>query len=640
MFAAQERSTSWLIGAFLLVWVAGWWTMSSSDWRNAFLEDLILTTEAEGAQESGTAPLVLGEFRSPDGVDVGVRTTFGSGVAATVSLGESTTGAVVSRLRVGRRVHPQRRTFVVSELEDGKSYRIKLASAKPDPGFERLDVYTLHPAHRYVVPIYLILPIVLFSGVWLRRRELLVGYLRSPGGSSRRLDVATGILIFSLTVVAFRSARVVQMADAKFLTVVTHEFLTNGDIDLPDHLGRDRKGRLPYLLKEHDGRVYHFFSHAPAILNTPFVLPAMARGMSPMSSDGSFLSRNELQILRTSAATVSALLCVVLFMIARTWLPPPASFVLTFIFAFGTQVFSTLSRPYWSHTWGTFLLALAIFLLVRESMAVRPMVQAVAATAIAWAFFCRPTFSIAALGVTLYVALRYGRRVWFLIATGFAWFCLLVAHSHAVFGQALPPYLLSSHVRSGRLLSENSSQSYVEALFGTLISPGRGLFVYVPISLFTLFLIARHWRRLPDTRLAAIALGVFLLHWQLVSSFRTWWGGWCFGPRLFSDILPWLFLLTVMGVSAAASCTTSRRSNAAMVSMGLVAAAFSIFVNVRGATDPATTNWRLPEEAQRSSYEGSKERVFQRTKLWNWRYPQFMAGLIAPEASGVDSHQN
>jgi hypothetical protein len=142
----------------------------------------------------------------------------------------------------------------------------------------------------------------------------------------------------------------------------------------------------------------------------------------------------------------------------------------------------------------------------------------------------------------------------------------------------------------------------------------------VPIFALVLWTVVRRWQWIPDKVLATVALGVCLAHWQLVSLFRNWIGGQSFGPRLMSDIVPWLFLLAVfalVAVEEAAAVGRFRWSPLKRVVVVTLVVA-SLFVNTRGATSM---------EAQRGA------------GIWNWRYPSFMAGILPRPGEAASDDQ-
>jgi hypothetical protein len=455
---------------------------------------------------------------------------------------------------------------------------------------------------------------LLLLGLAVRNRRPLARYfgLRSPELEQtlqRRWDRRCALFVFLLCFSVFRAAPVHQLLDAKHLSVVSHAFLRSGSVALPEGFDRSRRASEIYTLRPVGDRVFHFFAGAPAVLNAPFVAIFQMVGVSPVDEEGRYLGHNELRILRFIAATVAAALCAVLYLLARIWLPPGWALGLTLSFAWGSQIASSISRPFWSHSWSTLLLAGALLLLAAPAFRDSRKASVWMATLLCWAYFCRPPLSLAIVGVALYLLLARRRLFWPFVLTGLGWAALFGLYARQTFGVWLPPYFLASHLESGRLGGGLLISSYPEAVIGTLVSPGRGLFVYVPLSLATLYLVIRWWRWLPDRALAATALGVCVAHWQVVSLFRNWWGGQSFGPRLMADLVPWLLVLAALGVAAlrAAAAEGRFRWSAAKWATVVVLVAVSLFINLRGA-------W--VQETQRGA------------GVWNWRYPQFLAGLL------------
>src|SRR4051812_41076559 len=86
-----------------------------------------------------------------------------------------------------------------------------------------------------------------------------------------------------------------------------------------------------------------------------------------------------------------------------------------------------------------------------------------------------------------------------------------------------------------------------ESLARNLVSPSRGLLVFVPVLFFIIYLLVRY--RTQRTRLLCLSVVVFVFHLILISLFGRR-GGHCYGPRLMTDLVPWLALLSVLAVEA------------------------------------------------------------------------------------------
>jgi hypothetical protein len=75
--------------------------------------------------------------------------------------------------------------------------------------------------------------------------------------------------------------------------------------------------------------------------------------------------------------------------------------------------------------------------------------------------------------------------------------------------------------------------------FGLLLSPGRGLFIYAPLTLLLFFGLRPAWRRLPRPYFWLVVT-ICLGYWLFYGSWFAWGGTWGWGPRFLLPILPLL----------------------------------------------------------------------------------------------------
>jgi hypothetical protein len=377
-----------------------------------------------------------------------------------------------------------------------------------------------------------------------------------------------------------------------------NDYITNGGI---------------YQLEIERGRVYYFFPVGSSILSVPYVAAAKLFGVSPRSPDGSFNVQGEMAIELSLAALLMALLSALFFFTSRLLLSLNWSVLLALSGSLGTQIWSTASRGLWSHTWSVLLAGLVVYLLVLAESKSRKPNPILLATLLSWMYFVRPTNSIVVLAVSIFVFLRY-RRMWLAYAaTGAIWLMLFFIYSWHNFGGLFPRYY-----RASRLLFD----IFPTALRGNLISPSRGLLVFVPVVLFVAYLLIRYWSFRPLKHLTWLALAVVAATLIVISGFAHWWGGASFGPRFSTDAVPWMLLLAIISVKAMLSRREGHRARATSqvveMTCGAVLLAASIFINARGALSVDTWRWNPGDVSQLGN------------KLWDWRYPQFLAGLIAP----------
>ena len=337
--------------------------------------------------------------------------------------------------------------------------------------------------------------------------------------------------------------------------------------------------------------------------------------------------------MRFEAALASAILCVVLYYTARRLLAPLYSLGLTLAFAFGTQILSTLSRPYWTHTWGAVLAALAIYFVIFPLRKRETLSAVIGATCVSWSIFCRPQNFWTVVGLVVFLLMsRRWRQLRVFVEVGIVWAFLGALFSCAVYDSILPGYYFGEQVDKGRLAVEKvETVRYQRNSLGSLFSPSRGLFVYVPLYGWILAVAGLSWKRLASRSAAVIAVAVIALHlWMLVHT-GTWPGSRsAFGARQMSDVLVWFFLLAVLAIHAmlAGWRGTPRLGRGLRIATLGLFLAFSVFVNARGAYAEATWDWK-PEEVRVGLRRDGTPIL--KPNWWDWRDPQFMAGLLPQE---------
>jgi hypothetical protein len=381
--------------------------------------------------------------------------------------------------------------------------------------------------------------------------------------------------------------------------------------------------------------IYYYFPPGSSVLSVPYVAAANAFRISSANPDGTYNPANELRIQTGLAPILIALTACVFYFMCRMLLPQLTSVLVALAGTLGTQLWSTASRGLWSHTWATLLTALIVWMLLAGETGRRKLNSILLATLLAWLYFVRPSGSIVVVAVTVFVLLFHRKNALLLILTVAVWLGGFLAYSWIHFHKLLPSYYQANRLRLDLL---------PVALAGNLFSPSRGLLVYVPVLLFVGYLVVRYWWQLPCKRLAWLALAISTLHILFVSMFANlwgdWWGGASFGPRYTTELVPWFVLLGALGLKARSARARKEGGNWHYIehSIGVVvakadvdhwryvevAAALvlmiaSVFINGRGATSLDTWKWSQPATDRQM-----------RAQLWDWRHPQFLAGLQPP----------
>ena len=372
-----------------------------------------------------------------------------------------------------------------------------------------------------------------------------------------------------------------------------------------------------YQLELVGNHIYYFWPPGSSVLSVPFVALMNMLGISAAHADGTYDPSGEVLIQARLAALLMAGLACVFYFASRLLLPPGWSVLASLSAALGTQIWSTASRALWSETWGILLLGFVVLCLMAQETGRYRLRPALLASLLAWTYFTRPTFALPIVAITIYILL-YHRRLFFTYAVvGAAWFALFATYSWYHFRQLLPNYYFVYQHFSARTLGE--------ALLGNLVSPSRGLLIFVPVLFFIGYLSIRYWSTLPLKRLVVLSLAVIVTHLIVVSSHSPWYGGHCYGPRYSTGIVPWFFVLAATGLqayrvsgkasSSSAWGTLSRRLE---VTIGALLLLVSVTINGLGATSHATWLWN----SRPINVDEYPDRV------WDWRHPQFLAKWI------------
>lgn len=463
-----------------------------------------------------------------------------------------------------------------------------------------------------------------------------VGRLRSTHrfSESRWQRVATCVVVTFAVWAAYRESPVSQVSDAYYTTLASLAILDGNGLVLNSYL-RSRPGQpvirpsgeragpgsLPYQLEDVGGHVRRRYPPGSAILSAPLLAAMRPFGYAPVDSAGQYDPIEERRIQKHMAAFIAALFILLVFLVAAEMLPTSWAVAVALLVAFASPAWSSLSRGLWTHTWLVVLLTAAILHLVRHPDDADAPNGVLLATLLSWAFFTRPTAALAIIAVGIYLWARYRRQAMLYGITGLLWGTLFVVWSWVSYGRILHPYYFL--LTEARLVDDTT---FPVALAGTLISPSRGLLVFCPWILVLGWLLWRYRRHVRRRGLASVAATLCLLHLLLVAASPRWWGGWSYGPRLQSDVLPWLALLMVLSLDAWMRDERSR--GAASRKLEVVGLALTVFLgcalHAPGALSQRTSMWnKIPQSEQARA-------------VWDWSDPQFLAWIVRrpdPQAS-------
>ena len=430
--------------------------------------------------------------------------------------------------------------------------------------------------------------------------------------SERLRTVLVAVLCFAVYSV---NARVIPSADTRPARYLPFAVLRDHRLTL-EGFAEEVQARVPgqYALREVDGRLVSVYPVIAPLAALPLYLPAY------LYLDATGWNAAELGFLaalleKLAASTFAALAMAGLYQLLRRRLEVRDALTLTIACAFGTSTWVISSQALWQH--GPAQLALVAALLAATAPpAPRTLALAGACTVLLAA--TRLADLLLALPVAVFCLLRArGRRqqaafmAGSLAMTALALGCNLAAAGHLAGGSALHAGLA------------NPGSYFARPLFAglavELVSPGKGLLVFSPWLLVGL--ARRADPQATGDRLLDSLLGVGVMA-QLVLFAKTGGlGGFCYGPRFTTDMLPalaWILAPSLPGLSG-------RRRLALWILVG-----WSIAVQASGA-------FRYPQ--------GHSDEVLYSSPAAPWRpsNAQFLlelrgAGIVASATSPVPHH--
>lgn len=405
------------------------------------------------------------------------------------------------------------------------------------------------------------------------------------------MNVRTALIAGLLAVLSFAvyvASSVVTIGDSRWVIPSAISLERHGDLNLDEYRPLIYGERLMGY-RELKGHTYNFFPYGTSLLVTPVVwLTDVATGgdLEERALRGALPEYEHKLASAVVALAVAVMFLIALEVLGSVWLAVLAASIL----ALGTSAWSVASRSIWMH--GPMMVLLGLGLLLALYSSRRPVLAGLTALPLGFGFVVRPTAAAAILCFGIWVAWQRRRQLPLFIGIGAVIAIPFFLANKRMFGTWLPEYYQTGHFGEG--------DTFLEALAGNLVSPARGLLVFSPVLLF-MFL-----RRRRLTPLEWAAAGTIVVHLVLISRFFHWWGGYSFGPRLFSDIAPLAVFLLLPALRFL------RKPVFAGAFVVLFAA--SAFIHWRGATVYETWLWN----AVPTSVDQHPERV------WDWSDLMFL----------------
>ncbi len=336
-----------------------------------------------------------------------------------------------------------------------------------------------------------------------------------------------------------------------------------------------------------NGHLEPIFPIGPAIISAPLYaaqyLIALIYGPFPDITAAAF-EPTRLRDEKWAANAIGALAAALFVLCALRLSTPYAALIATIAFAFGSEMWTIGGQALWQHgSVALATLAMVLALLQGGERPISPWRLAVAGFFGGLLTTIRPTAIFYSLAGLAFALDRTGVRCWsFMLgaavgaAPGIAWNLLVFGSLAGGYSEVLGVYCFcATQIETG--------------LAGLLVSPSRGLLLYMPWVIVTVPGAIRAFRvGMPDARLLrylTIASALTFVNYVLV---RNWNGGSTFGPRYLTDLIPTAGLLLAYALPALIK--GNRRAGLALA-MTLPLIGFGVLVQMAGANGDPKSNW-------------------------------------------------
>lgn len=303
-------------------------------------------------------------------------------------------------------------------------------------------------------------------------------------------------------------------------------------------------GRLPYFCRRTDRGIRSSYP----LGMVPFVLPVAAAAQLVGADLRSPHVHDRLE--KWTAAWLAALCLGLFFLLALHLAPLNPAWIAALILGTGSVLFTTVGQALWQHDGVIFWSLLA--LLVEFRCHGRPKLAGTLLQGFAFAMMlaCRLSSAVLMVPFVVWVLLRSPARALALsLFSGLAFAPWASLHA-SIYGTILGPSREQLATGNWSLVKDN----FVVAV---LISPGRGVLVYQPWILLAAINLVPHLRgkttlfarRFSPGGWAEYCICASVLQLALISSWKCWWGGYCWGSRLAAEAIPLLALLCVQPIA-------------------------------------------------------------------------------------------
>jgi len=421
------------------------------------------------------------------------------------------------------------------------------------------------------------------------------------------------ILVFAV----FQTSNVKQTSGDSQLTLLTSQaIIENGDVNLSKYYdqipsNQFSNGTWKFRFNNEKKQLEYSYPIGNSIIAIPFVFIANKLGMNML------IPEHDAGLQMLIASMLAMILLLLNFKLARLFVSDYAALFITLVFTFSTSYISTCGTALWSFNSELIFIVLLLIEIAKSELDNSHQSNfGLLGFYLFSAWLCRPSAMVFIAFFFVWMLLKQRNLIFKTIITFVILLGFFMLMSYSWYGIFIPFYYNPLMWQS-----MTKTVSIWEGFFLILFNPNRGLLIYSPfliLSFLTVFTEAR------KTVLFKLLIGWFLIYILSLGNLSNWWGGWSFGARLCTDIIPCLFLLFLLGIK---HVDFTKKLHKTALILFLILSFFGFSINtIQGLYNIETYNWN-------DSPAVDKNHQFYK---WNWQYPQFLANKRNNENKKID----
>jgi Flp pilus assembly protein TadD len=344
------------------------------------------------------------------------------------------------------------------------------------------------------------------------------------------------ILLFLLFFVVYNSFTVIKMSgDTTPAQVLPFSILNDHSLFFDSFTDIFKNPENAYAFVKVHGHYVSLFPIVTPILITPiYVIPNLLIILTgiPLNYDTISL------VARTSAAFITALAGMVVYLISKEIFSKRIALLTAFIFAFATGTWSISSQALWQHGMSELLLLLMIYIVVLQEKHQSVKNIVILGIVSGLLLFNRPPDALLIIPILLYVIIHYKKNLPYYIIPGFLGGLPFLWYNVTFFGNPFGGYKENIGLFAINLEA-------IPHFIGLIFAPNAGILIFSPILIIAVF---GYWYLFKMERdqvhTVLIWFGPVIVVTILMYSFFWGWftSSYCYGQRYLTSLVPVLAL--------------------------------------------------------------------------------------------------